>query len=112
MASATLQALQEISSGLTTHPLTFGVGVGVANGLLAEGRSLPFTTRSAVITALVIAAGEAALAAEVPNRTRSLVEIAGYSAIGTLVGLWPFVGSNGNKSMVQQLTGRPALSTV
>ena len=104
--NATLEALQEVTSGIAMHPAGFGVGVGIANGLLAEVRSLPFTTRSAVITALVIGAGEAALAAEIPNRSRGLVEIAGYSALGTLIGLWPFVSSEGERSLVQQMLGR------
>ena len=108
--NATLEALQNVATSIVMHPAGFGVGVGVANGLLAEGRGLPFTTRSAVITALVIGAGEAALAAEIPNRSRGLVEIAGFSALGTLIGLWPFVSSDGERSMVQQLMGRPALS--
>jgi len=90
--------------------MAFGAAVGIANGILAEGRSLPLTPRSAVITALVIAGGEAALAAEVPDRKYALVEIAAYSIAGTLIGLWPFVGKDGAQSLVQHSFGRPALA--
>ena len=110
MSSATLNELQKFAASAAGHPVTFGIGVGISNGILAEARNLPFTTRSAVITALVIAAGEAALAAEMPNHARPLLETAGFSALGTLIGLWPFVGNEGQKSLVQQVTGRPALS--
>ena len=110
--TTTLEALQKVSADIVTHPSGFGVGVGIANGLLAEARGLPFNSRSAVITALVIGAGEAALAAELPaNQRRPIVEIGLYSALGTLIGLWPFVSSKGSKSLVQQLSGRPALTT-
>jgi len=99
--STTLEALQAVAM----HPAGFGVGVGIANGLLAEARGLPFTTKSAVITALVIGAGEAALAADLPH-TRSLVETAGYSALGTLIGLWPFVGAEGKPSPVRLMLNK------
>ena len=102
-----LAALESVAA----HPATFGIGVGIANGVLAEGRNLPLTTRSAVITALVLAAGEMALAAELPNRKLALVEIGAYSLVGVLVGLWPFVGATDTKSLVQSVAGRPALIT-
>jgi hypothetical protein len=96
----TLIALQE----LATHPTTFGLATGIANGVLASVRNLSVSPRAAVVTALVIAGGEAALAAEVPKeKRRTLPEIAGYSAIGTVLGLWLFVSNKGEPSLIQRL---------
>jgi len=107
---STLEALKKVTSSLALHPATYALGIGVANGVLAEARSFPFTTRSAVITALVLAAGETAILAEVADRKHGLVEIGIYSLLGVLIGLYPFVSANGERSMVQQVTGRPALA--
>ena len=95
---------------LAAHPISFGVGVGVANGLLAEGRSLPLTLKSAGLSAVVIGVTEALIAAEVPKRDHSLYEIAGYSVLGIAIGLAPFISLHSEeKSLVQTLMQRPAL---
>lgn len=78
---------------LTGHPLTFGVGVGVANGLIAKVRKKPLTPRATVLTALVLAVGEAVLAMEETDKERegrTPWTIGAFSGLGVLAGLVMF----------------------
>jgi len=99
-ATATIDLLGQIAA----HPAAFGTGTGIANGLLASMRHLKVSPKAAVITAIVIGAGEAALAAEIPaGQRRKLPEIAVYSMLGTLLGLWLFVSTEDKPSIVEKL---------
>ena len=107
MASAIAQQRTiDLLGQIAAHPAAFGAGTGVANGVLASVRDLKVSPRAAVITAIVIGAGEAALASEIPKgERRTLLEIAGYSMLGTLTGLWLFVSpGDGKPSLIQRLT--------
>jgi hypothetical protein len=77
---------------IAAHPMTFAIGVGVANGVLAAVRDKPVSTKAAAITAAVIAAGELALVFELPDEERpNMTEFAIYTMTGTFLGLAPFV---------------------
>jgi hypothetical protein len=86
------------------HPMTFGAGAGVANGVLAAVRNKPVSPNAAIITSLVVALGEAALVYEVPKDQREpLLDLGIKSLVGTFIGLAPFVSwEPGQKSAVQR----------
>ena len=86
------------------HPVVFGTGVGVANGVLAAARNKPVSPNAAVITAVVIALGEVALVYELPEEEREpLLDMAIKSFVGTFIGMAPFVSwKPDEKSAVQR----------
>jgi hypothetical protein len=72
-----------VMKALVAHPAVFGVGVGVANGLLATMRNKPVSIRANVVTALVVGAGEAVLLED----KSKVVTYGLLSALGASLGL-------------------------
>lgn len=75
---------------IVNHPTTFGVGVGVANAVIAKLRNKPLTARGTLLTVAVLGIGETILAADETvearqGRTPAFVGI--LSGLGVLVGL-------------------------
>ena len=86
------------------HPVVFGTGVGIANGVLAAARDKPVSPNGAIITALVIALGEVALVYELPEDEREpLLDLGIKSFVGTFFGMAPFVSwKKGEVSPIKQ----------
>jgi hypothetical protein len=94
---------------VVNHPTTFGVGVGVANAVIAKVRGKPLTARGTLLTVLVLGIGEAILAmdetpAERKGRKPALVGV--LSGLGVLVGLAVFTEWKSDAK-----GGRPVLLT-
>lgn len=83
---------------LVNHPLTFAIGVGLANGLLAKARGKKIDLKTLVTLGSIIGLGEAALVMYEPPEERgeimskmSLMAIGLYSCGGLYLGLLPFL---------------------
>lgn len=100
-----MSAFTERVGEIAQQPAVFALGVGVANGMLAVIRDKPITPRAAAITAAVIAAGELALVAELPEDQRpEMVPFVLWTMFGTYVGLAGFVSwEEGEPSFYQKL---------
>jgi hypothetical protein len=96
-------AWQDRIAEIAANPMVFAAGVGVANGVLAVVRDKEFTPNAAYITAGVIAAGEVALILDLPESERpNLTKFFFQSALGTLIGISPFVSwTPGSRSLLQ-----------
>jgi hypothetical protein len=102
---------------LVDHPVAFGVGVGVANGLIAKGRSKKLTGRATLLTALVLAAGEGILAMEdsvEERKGRTPLVVGALSGLGVLLGLALFTdwgAKKGARPVLVAQADKPAAPT-
>lgn len=87
-------------SRLAGNPFVFAMGVGLANGLLAKMRGKSITPKAAIYMALILGAGEAALASEEPaeERTNTVSSIGWMSILGVFVGIAAFTNWTGAPS--------------
>lgn len=76
---STLQALQAAAQ----HPIVFGVGAGLANGLLATVRRKQVSTAANLVTASVVGISEGMLSPD----PKKAIPIAVLSALGTTAGM-------------------------
>ncbi len=75
------------------HPVLFGIGVGLVNGVLAKTRKKQVTARGALATSLILALGETVLSMDETPQDRSgrpPAMIGAMSAAGVLLGLAGF----------------------
>lgn len=98
-----------LAEQLVQHPGVFGIGVGVANGVLAAARNKPVSPMAAYITAGVIAIGEVALVRYDPTwditpigKRANLWHVGIYSFLGTMAGLALFISREGRASPIQR----------
>ena len=103
---------------IAQNPIAFGVGVGVANGLIAKSRSKRMSARATLLTTLVLAAGEGILAMEETSeerKGRSPLIIGAMSGLGVLIGLAFFTDwsmkSGGARPMLVAQADKPAAPT-
>jgi hypothetical protein len=101
--------------GLMSHPLIFGAGIGIGNGLLAKARSMRFTTRATLVTAGVLTIGEAILAADQTTEQRhgrTPLVFGLISGVGVLLGLALFTDwatwAGGDRPILVASLGKPA----
>lgn len=87
------EKLERQAKQLIEHPLLFGAGVGIANGLMAAARDMKFSVRATLATAVVLGVGETILALDhTPEERggRGLLPFALMSGLGVLMGLSMF----------------------
>ena len=110
------------ASDIVSHPFSFAIGVGVANGCLSKVRGKQIDLKVAATLAAVIGVGEAALVMYEPQSERgkfmskmSLMEVGLGSIGGLFVGLIPFIslqpsahGSGGHSLLLAENEPPPA----
>lgn len=74
---------RETVRDIIMHPLVFGTGAGVVNGMLAMARNKPMSVTANFVTAAVIGISEGVL---VQDRTKA-VETAVQSGMGAVTGM-------------------------
>lgn len=87
-----------------SHPLTVGLGAGVANGLFAAVRRKPVSLTANLVTASVIGISEGMLS----DTPKTAIPIAGFSALGATLGMAAFTRWDREKRALVEAKATPA----
>lgn len=96
----------EALKALAHNPVIFGIGVGIAHGLIATMRKKPVTKRATLVAALVTGAGEAALVES--DDPMTLLRYGLLSAFGATLGLAVFTRWDPYSRAIVELDEVPA----
>jgi hypothetical protein len=93
----------DVFEKVVRHPLTFGTGAGVANGLLATARGKPMSIAANLVTSAVIGISEGMLS----EQRDGAIQLALLSALGASAGMALFTRWNPTKRALVESSAVP-----